>query len=119
MAMSKEFQQKLQEELDAVLQNRNPTIDDIINLPLLEASISEAQRIRSVVPVGIPHGCLEETTIDNYLIPKNSMIIPLQWAIHMNTKLWNNPDTFNPMRFIDEECRYVRSENLIPFQTGE
>lgn len=119
MAKHRVFQNKLQEELDDVLGDCVPTIDDFEYLPLLEASISETQRIRSVVPIGIPHGCLDQTNINGYSIPKNTMIIPLQWAIHMDEKIWDKPNNFNPLRFIDEECRYVRTEYLIPFQTGE
>lgn len=119
MAINKDFQQKLQEELDAVLDNGEPRVANMVNLPLLEASLSEAQRIRSVVPIGIPHGCLEDVEIEGFVVPKNSMVVPLQWAVHMNAKIWSNPNSFDPLRFIDEECRYVRSEHLIPFQTGE
>lgn len=32
---------------------------DGTDLPHLMAAICETQRIRSIVPVGIPHGCLE------------------------------------------------------------
>lgn len=119
MSINEDFQLKLHEELDAILDNRRVTIEDIKNLPLLEASIAETQRIRTVIPTGIPHGCLEDTEIDGYLIPKNTMIIPLQWSVHMNENIWHEPNKFNPLRFINEECRYVKSECLMPYQTGE
>lgn len=32
---------------------------DSSKLPKLMAAICETQRIRSIVPVGIPHGCLQ------------------------------------------------------------
>lgn len=119
MSLNEDIQLKLQDELDSILNNRIPTINDINDLPLLEASIAETQRIRSVIPTGIPHGCLNDTEINGYFIPKNTMIIPLQWSIHMNDKIWLEPNKFNPLRFINDECRYIKSEYLIPYQTGE
>lgn len=40
---------------------------DGADLPHLMAAICETQRIRSIVPVGIPHGCLEvrPTAVNN------------------------------------------------------
>ena len=53
------LQTKVQEEIDGLIGNRNPTLEDIPMLPHTEAALAETQRIRSVVPVGIPHGSLE------------------------------------------------------------
>ncbi|XP_055389918.1 cytochrome P450 306a1, partial [Condylostylus longicornis] len=95
-------------------------IQKLENIPFLRACISETQRIRSVVPLGIPHGTIRDTIIQgNLKIKQNSMIIPLQWAVHMNEKIWNDPETFNPYRFINEEGHYISSQNFIPFQTGK
>lgn len=64
MAAYPHEQHKVQEELDAVLNGKEPTLDDMFALPLTQAAIYEAQRIRSVVPVGIPHGTLQNTEIE-------------------------------------------------------
>jgi ecdysteroid 25-hydroxylase CYP306A1 len=47
------------------------------------------------------------------------MIIPLQWAVHMNERDWDDPETFNPDRFIGEDGYYQASPFFIPFQTGK
>lgn len=47
------------------------------------------------------------------------MVVPLQWAIHMDDKLWQEPDKFNPFRFLNEAGRYVKPEGFLPFQAGK
>lgn len=39
-----------------------PTLKDRISMPRLEAALAEVQRIRSVTPLGIPHGTSEVQT---------------------------------------------------------
>lgn len=118
MAAHPSIQSKVQEEIDQVTDHHPVALEHQPSLPLLEASLAEAQRIRSVVPLGIPHGTLDDTEIGGYRIPKQTMVVPLQWAVHMDEGLWREPDRFNPFRFLDEEGRFVKPEGLIPFQTG-
>lgn len=61
---------------------------------------------------------LQDTELCGYRIPMNSMIIPLQWAIHMDPEKWEDPDYFNPNRFINEVGDYTAPANFMPFQTG-
>ncbi|XP_034945868.1 cytochrome P450 306a1 isoform X2 [Chelonus insularis] len=88
-------------------------------LTLLEAAICEVQRLRSVVPVGIPHGAMANGKIEDYDIPKGTMIIPLQWAVHMNSTYWKNPEKFDPYRFITSDGSLLKSLAFMPFQTGK
>lgn len=53
------------------------------------------------------------------MIPKGTMVIPLQWAIHMDPSRWGDPQEFRPERFIGEDGAVLRPDGFIPFQTGE
>ncbi|CAG9834726.1 unnamed protein product [Diabrotica balteata] len=98
MAKNQIIQTEVRQELEDVLQGRSASMEDINQLPLFEASVLETMRIRPVVPIGIPHGSVEEMEIEGYRIPKGTMIVMLQWALHMDEKVWENPDEFNPRK---------------------
>nr|QZM07476.1 cytochrome P450 monooxygenase CYP306A1 [Lasioderma serricorne] len=120
MALNPRIQSEVYEEIVGVCKERkNVSLDDLEFLPLTQASLAEAQRIRPVVPLGIPHGCIEETEIRGYVIPKGAMLIPLQWSVHFNCKYWNNPAEFNPYRFIGDDGKFLKSEGFLPFQIGK
>ncbi|CAH0555175.1 unnamed protein product [Brassicogethes aeneus] len=119
MATNPQHQDILRQQIEEEVGNRLVKLSDIHSLPWLEASIAETQRIRSVVPLGIPHGTQEEFKIGKYKIPKQTMIVPLQWAVHMNEEVYENPNEFNPKRFLSKQGQFIKNPNFIPFQTGK
>lgn len=53
-----------------------------------------------------------------YTIPKGAVVLPNLWSVHRDPTVWEDPDTFNPTRFLDKEGTLVRKECLIPFGIG-
>ena len=42
---------------------------------------------------------LSDLTVDDVLIPANSLVIVSPWLVHRNPKAWENPTAFMPDRF--------------------
>uniref|UniRef100_A0A182M5A0 Cytochrome P450 n=1 Tax=Anopheles culicifacies TaxID=139723 RepID=A0A182M5A0_9DIPT len=120
IALYPAVQQRLREELrQRLAANESPSLDDVDALPYLRATIAEVQRIRTVVPVGIPHGTTKEIEIAGFKIPANTMIMPLIWAVHMNATFYDAPNTFKPERFLDPEGQFMVPSYFLPFQVGK
>lgn len=114
-------QQRIRDEMSTNLDGaRAPCDSDRDRLPYLRAAIAEAQRIRSVVPLGIPHGLTADIRLAGYRLPAGAMVIPLQWAVHMNPSDWPQPECFRPERFICEQTGDFRAPAaFLPFQSGK
>ncbi|EDV46624.1 cytochrome P450 306a1 [Drosophila erecta] len=96
----------------------SPTLEELEPLDYLRACISETMRIRSVVPLGIPHGCKEDFVMGDYNIKGGSMIVCLEWAIHMDPVAFPEPEEFRPERFLTPEGTYQAPPQFIPFSSG-
>lgn len=112
-------QERIHSELVGVCGDAAPGLADVPSLPLLQAAVAEAQRMRPVVPVGLPRGCARDTILAGYRVPKGAMLVPLQWAVHTDPRLWQRPETYMPDRFLNAEGRFVTPQAFIPFQAGE
>ncbi|XP_034109215.1 cytochrome P450 306a1 [Drosophila albomicans] len=117
LAREPRCQQRLQAELQQL--SETPSLAELETSVYLRACLSEVQRIRSVVPLGIPHGVERDVTIGDYCLRSGSMVLILQWAIHMNPDVWPQPEQFRPERFLNADGDYAAPAQFIPFQTGK
>ena len=65
---------KIQEEINLAVGERMPRVEDRSKLPYTEAVILETLRHSSFVPLGVPHECRDDVTLDDFCIPKGSMV---------------------------------------------
>ncbi|XP_006875629.1 PREDICTED: steroid 21-hydroxylase-like isoform X2 [Chrysochloris asiatica] len=100
-----EIQQRLQEELDREL---GPLASDFcvqykdrVRLPLLNATIAEVLRLRSSVPLALPHRTTRPSSILGYDIPEGMVVIPNLLGAHFDETVWERPQEFRPERFLE------------------
>ena len=119
MVMHPKYQEDIHCELDDVLGDRRPTLDDRPDLPLVQAAILESLRVGNIVPLALPHKAIEDTTLRGYRVPKDTIVYTNTEAVHMNPQCWEDPTVFNPYRHIDENGKLVANpDNFFPFSGG-
>lgn len=116
MAINPEARDRMLDEIDTVLKGRRVDLDALSNLPWTTACVQESQRYFSAVPM-IVRTALEDDEIDGHRVRKGTNVfIPIH-AIHHDEYFWENPEEFNPRRFLPGAPRFHRFAYL-PFGGG-
>ncbi|XP_078692598.1 cytochrome P450 2U1-like [Branchiostoma floridae x Branchiostoma belcheri] len=119
MTVNPDIQNKVQQELDAVVGEGLPALSHRSQLPYVNACLLEVMRIRPVGPVAIPHATAETVKVGEYEIPKGTQVLPNVHSLHMDPAYWPDPDRFDPGRFLDAEGNVInKPESFMPFGGG-
>ncbi|KAJ9186484.1 hypothetical protein P3X46_002052 [Hevea brasiliensis] len=93
--------------------------DDTQQLPYLKAVIKETMRLQPTVPLLVPRESSENCTLDGYDIPAKTVVYVNAWAIGRDPEIWENPEKFDPERFINSSIDLKGQDfELIPFGAG-
>jgi cytochrome P450 len=112
-----------QEELDAVVGvDRLVQDSDIPKLPYLQAIVKETFRLHPPAPFPVPRESTQPSQIMGYNLPAQTTLIFNLYAIHRDPDVYENPDMFNPDRFmkhpeVDHTSMYDYYQ-LMPFGAG-
>jgi cytochrome P450 len=115
-----DLQRRLVAEIDSVVKrDRYPSLDDTSALPLLEATLLEIFRFKTIVPLSVPHTTLRDTQVAGYRIPKDSMVLVNLYSAHMDESVWKDPHIFRPERFLGDNGQVVNRDLMITFSLGK
>ncbi|KAF7805260.1 protein LUTEIN DEFICIENT 5, chloroplastic [Senna tora] len=89
---------KLQEEVDSVLGDRFPSIEDMKKLKYTTRVINESLRLYPQPPVLIRRS-IEDDVLGEYPIKRGEDIFISVWNLHRSPKLWDDADKFVPERW--------------------
>ncbi|KAJ7460740.1 cytochrome P450 [Mycena latifolia] len=104
MVLYPDVQAKAQREIDSVVGNdRLPGFADKDQLPYITALALEVLRWHSVTPTGVPHRVMEDDVHEGWFLPKGSLVITNIWKMAHDPRVYPNPMTFEPERFIAKD----------------
>lgn len=111
------IRERLELELDTVLEGRTPTVNDLPNLRYTRQLFNEVLRFYPVVPFTVRR-VVVTTTLGGYTLPAGSLVFISFANIHRHPDFWDNPDTFNPDGWMPDEMKRRHRLAFIPFGAG-
>jgi hypothetical protein len=73
----------------------------------------------ATAPFAAVHTPLEDTHLGGYFIPKRTVCLMHIQSAHLDPRHWDNPEDFNPDRWIGQDGKLLRHEAFYPFSIGE
>ncbi|CAO2840527.1 unnamed protein product [Amaranthus hypochondriacus] len=93
--------------------------DDLEQMKYLKAVIKETLRLHPPIPLLVPRRSQKDIKINGYHIPAGVSVITNAWAIHRDPASWDEPERFNPERFLNSQTDFRGQDfELIPFGAG-
>ena len=109
-----------QEILDVIGFSTYPSMDHKDQMPYAEAVLNETLRLSCISPLSLPHGLTKDVRHGEFTIPKEAVLIPNISSILFDSTIFENPYSFFPERFLDENGQLNGKEKyVLSFSVGE
>ncbi len=112
-----EVEARLLEELQEVLGDRTPGVEDLPRLRYAEMVIKESMRLYPPA-WGISRQVVEECEIGGYRAPAGTQLIVVLWSMHRDPRYFEDPEAFYPDRWEDGSAKRVPKYAYLPFGAG-
>lgn len=118
LARHPEARLRLEEELDGVLGERDPAMEDVPRLNWARAVIEESLRLYPPASIVVRRN-VGDTVLGGYAIPKDAMVIVNIANIHRHGEFWPAADEFSPERFLRDDDKPGHRLAYMPFGAGQ
>src|SRR5712692_10137090 len=108
---------KLQDEVRSLLAGREPTPDDLANLPYMDWVLSESMRLYPPAWLQMRF-VAKETELDDVRLPAGTLVILSQWVIHRLPTIWRDAEVFKPERWDPVNEQQIPPGAYFPFGGG-
>lgn len=109
--------QRVQQEVDSVLQGRTPTYNDLARLPYCLQVFKETLRLYPAAYI-LSRRVVRDVEIDGYRIKKGWSVLLAPYTLHRREEYFPNPELFDPERFAPEREKQLPRHAYMPFGAG-
>lgn len=117
LAVNPEAEAAFHEELDAVLDGRLPSVDDLPRLTYTRMLLSESMRVFPPVWT-LTRKAVEDYPAGGYVIPAGSIVGMSQFVMHRDERFYADPERFDPGRWTPDEIAKRPKYAYFPFGGG-
>jgi cytochrome P450 len=117
LSRNPEARQRLEAELARELAGRPPTVEDLPKLAFTRRVVDESLRLYPPAWI-FSRAAIQDDVVGGFRVPRGTFVLMLPWVTHRHPKLWENPETFDPDRFLPERERERPRFAWFPFGGG-
>jgi cytochrome P450 len=117
LSQAPEIRERVEREVDEVLGPEGVTPGTVERLALTRAVLEEAMRLYPPVPF-LGRAANADDRIGTLKIPRNSMVAIVPYVLHRHRRIWDEPDGFDPDRFMPERRGSIDRFAYLPFGAG-
>jgi cytochrome P450 len=117
LAQNPAAEAKLHAELDTILGDRSPSLDDLSKLTYAGNVITEALRLYPPA-WGLARVAIEDHEIAGYPVKKGMGIAMAQWVVHRDARWYEAPEEFRPERWEGDFLKRLPRFAYFPFGGG-
>uniref|UniRef100_A0A3B1IDR6 Uncharacterized protein n=1 Tax=Astyanax mexicanus TaxID=7994 RepID=A0A3B1IDR6_ASTMX len=119
LAVYRDIQALCQQEIDAVLQDKEQvSFEDRQQMPFVQATIHELQRLANIAPLGVFHSTTRNTQLMGYDVPEGTLVITNLTSVLFERSQWAQPNHFNPSHFLNQRGEFMKPEAFLAFSAG-
>ncbi|NMO15431.1 cytochrome P450 [Pyxidicoccus fallax] len=117
LSRNPDARRRLEEELSRELGGRAPTVEDLPKLAYTRRVVDESLRLYPPAWI-FSRAAIQDDVVGGFRVPRGTFVLLLPWVTHRHPKLWNNPEAFDPDRFLPEHERERPRFAWFPFGGG-
>ncbi len=115
LSRSPEWRERAEGEAASVFDPEHPA--SLEGCAVLRAVLDEALRLYPPVAI-LPREAIRHDTILGHRVPAGTVVLISPYVLHRRPGLWDNPDAFDPSRFLGERRDKIDRFAYIPFGAG-
>jgi cytochrome P450 len=108
---------RLHAEVDALINGRVPTSEDVPKLTFTRRVLAESMRLYPPA-WAIGRRAIEAHPVGGYVVATGSLVLASQWVVHHDPRHYPDPDRFDPERWLPESQALRPKFSYFPFGGG-